>query len=393
VTSTAQAEVGSGSKADADELVALVREFARERVAPLVRDYDAAERLPRDLLAEMANLGFFGGTVPLEWGGLGLDHPTFARIIEEVSRVDHCLGVLMSMPSALVGSGLLRFGTDAQKNRWLTPLAEGRIFGGAGVTEPRSGSDVAGTQTRYRTTADGFVLSGAKAWITNLDIASFFVTFATRDPSLGRDGLSAFIVPADAPGVRTAPFRNKLGFRPLCSGELLFDDVELAPDALLGEEGEGYAIAMTAVERGRLSVASRAVGLAQSCLDASLGYAQDRIVFGQPIADFQLVQDKLSAMVVGIRAARLLTEQCAHAMERGERARQESSIAKMFASDTAQSVATDAIQIHGAYGVSEEYPVARAYRDAKVFQIVEGANDIHRVLIARNALREARAGQ
>jgi alkylation response protein AidB-like acyl-CoA dehydrogenase len=192
--------------------------------------------------------------------------------------------------------------------------------------------------------------------------------------------------------VRTSPYRNKLGFRPLCSGELLFDEVVLPPDALLGEEGQGYSVAMTAVERGRLSVASRAVGLSQLCLDASLRYARDRVVFGQPIADFQMVQQKISAMVVNVRAARLLTEQCASAMERGERARQEASIAKMFASDTAQSVATDAIQIHGAYGVSEEYPVARAYRDAKVFQIVEGANDIHRVLIAKHALREAGAG-
>jgi alkylation response protein AidB-like acyl-CoA dehydrogenase len=382
----------SAGEAEADELVRLVREFAVERVSPLVKDYDAAERIPRELLAEMAELGFFGGIVPAEWGGLGLDHRTFARIIEEVSRVDHCLGVLMSMPSALVGSGLSAFGTDEQKARWLAPLAEGRIFGGAGVTEPRSGSDVAGTQTRYRRTSDGFVLNGAKAWITNLDLASFFVTFATSDPSLGRNGLSAFIVPADLPGVRTSPYRNKLGFRPLCSGELLFDEVVLPPDALLGEEGQGYSVAMTAVERGRLSVASRAVGLSQLCLDASLRYARDRVVFGQPIADFQMVQQKISAMVVNVRAARLLTEQCASAMERGERARQEASIAKMFASDTAQSVATDAIQIHGAYGVSEEYPVARAYRDAKVFQIVEGANDIHRVLIAKHALREAGAG-
>jgi alkylation response protein AidB-like acyl-CoA dehydrogenase len=382
----------SAGEAEADELVRLVREFAVERVSPLVKDYDAAERIPRELLAEMAELGFFGGIVPAEWGGLGLDHRTFARIIEEVSRVDHCLGVLMSMPSALVGSGLSAFGTDEQKARWLAPLAEGRIFGGAGVTEPRSGSDVAGTQTRYRRTSDGFVLNGAKAWITNLDIASFFVTFATSDPSSGRNGLSAFIVPADLPGVRTSPYRNKLGFRPLCSGELLFDEVVLPPDALLGEEGQGYSVAMTAVERGRLSVASRAVGLSQLCLDASLRYARDRVVFGQPIADFQMVQQKISAMVVNVRAARLLTEQCASAMERGERARQEASIAKMFASDTAQSVATDAIQIHGAYGVSEEYPVARAYRDAKVFQIVEGANDIHRVLIAKHALREAGAG-
>ncbi|MEV6900316.1 acyl-CoA dehydrogenase family protein [Amycolatopsis sp. NPDC051372] len=379
------------SEAEREAVIKLVREFAQDRVAPRVKDYDAAESLPSDLLEEMAELGFFGGVVPTEWGGLGLDHLTFTRIIEEVSRVDHCLGVLMSMPSALVGSGLLKFGTTEQKQRWLVPLAEGRLFGGAGVTEPRSGSDVAGTQTRYaRTDGGGFVLNGAKAWITNLDRASFFVTFATKDPALGRSGLSAFIVPADTPGVIKSPVHNKLGFRPLCSGDLTFDDVHLGPDAMLGPEGEGFAVAMTSVEQGRLSVASRAVGLAQSCLDASVQYARDRIVFGQPISDFQMVQQKIANMAVSVQAARLLTEQCALAMQRGERARVEASMAKMYASDAAQAAAADAVQIHGAYGVSEDYGVARAYRDAKVFQIVEGANDIHRVLIARNVLGTTR---
>lgn len=373
--------------AERDAIVGLVREFVQERVAPRVAEYDAAEELPDDLLQEMAQLGFFGGVVPVEWGGLGLDHVTFTRIIEEVSRVDHCLGVLMSMPSALVGSGLLEFGTTEQKQQWLVPLAEGKLFGGAGVTEPRSGSDVAGTQTRYTREGGGYVLNGAKAWITNLDRASFFVTFATRDPALGRRGLSAFIVPADTPGVLKNPVHNKLGFRPLCSGDLVFDNVRLGPDAMLGAEGDGFAVAMNAVERGRLSVASRAVGLAQSCLDASVRYARDRVVFGKPITDFQMVQQKIANMAVSVQAARLLTERCAEAMQRGERARVEASMAKMYASDVAQAVATDAVQIHGAYGVSEEYPVARAYRDAKVFQIVEGANDIHRVLIAKDAIR------
>jgi alkylation response protein AidB-like acyl-CoA dehydrogenase len=298
----------------------------------------------------------------------------------------------MSMPSALVGGGLLTFGTDEQKRRWLSPLAEGRIFGGAGVTEPRSGSDVAGTSTRYVRTASGFTLSGAKAWITNLDRASFFVTFATRDPALGKSGLSAFIVPADAPGVLKNPVRNKLGFRPLCSGDLTFDEVHLDESALLGEEGQGFAVAMTAVERGRLSVAARAVGLAQACLDASVRYATDRVAFGQPISELQMVQEKIANMVVSVRAARVLTEHAAIALERGQRARTEVSVAKLFASDVAQAVATDAVQIHGAYGVSEDYPVARAYRDAKVFQIVEGANDIHRVLIARDALAAVAGG-
>jgi alkylation response protein AidB-like acyl-CoA dehydrogenase len=371
---------------DQRALIDLVEDFAHRTVAPLVREYDAAEQLPASLLGQMADMGLYGGVVPTEWGGAGLDYVTFVRLIEAVSRVDHCLGVLMSMPSALVGGGILDYGTDEQKERWLRPLAEGSIFGGAGVTEPRSGSDVAGTDTRYRRDDEGFVLSGAKTWITNLDIASFFVTFATRDKSLGRNGLSAFIVPADTPGVIKNPFSNKLGFRPLCTGELVFDDVRVGPEALLGAEGEGFRIAMTAVERGRVAVAARAVGLAQACLDTAIAYARDRVVFKRPISDFQMVQKKISDMAVNVQAARLLTEHSARLLQFGERARVETSMAKMYASDIAQQAATEAVQILGANGVSDEYPVSRWYRDAKVFQIVEGANDIHRMLIARELL-------
>jgi len=374
----------------ADSLVQLVRSFARDIVAPRVQQYDSEEQLPRDILAKMSELGLFGGTVPVELGGAGLDHVTFARAIEEMARIDHTLGVLMSMPSALVGGGLLHFGSDAQKQRWLVPLAAGRIFGGAGVTEPQSGSDVAGMTTTYRRTLEGrFVLRGSKIWISNLDIASFFVTFATKDRSLRHKGISAFIVPADTPGVRIQPFKNKLGFRPLCTGELILDGVELEPSALLGEEGQGFAVAMTAVERGRLSVAARAVGLAQSCLDDSVAYARERVVFGQAIGNYQMVQQKLANMAVEIEAARLLVRACAEAMDRGERARREASMAKMFASDVAQRAATEAVQIHGAYGASEENRVARFYRDAKVFQIIEGTNEIHRMLIARELLGPA----
>jgi alkylation response protein AidB-like acyl-CoA dehydrogenase len=386
------ADLAALTATDQRALLAMVDDFARRTVAPLVRDYDAAEQLPPGLLAQMAELGLFGGIVPVELGGAGLDYLTFSRVIERISRVDHCLGVLMSMPSALVGGAVLAFGTSEQKERWLRPLAEGKIFGGAGVTEPRSGSDVAGTETRYRREGDGFVLNGAKSWITNLDLASFFVTFATRDKSLGRNGLTAFLVPAETPGVGRHPFKNKLGFRPLCSGELVLNEVHLGPEALLGEEGQGFTVAMHAVERGRLAVASRAVGLAQACLDASVRYARDRIVFGQPISDFQMVQKKISDMAVEVQAARLLTEDSARALQAGARARVQTSMAKMYASDVAHRAATDAVQIHGANGVSDEFPVGRWYRDAKVFQIVEGANDIHRVVIAREMMRGIELG-
>jgi hypothetical protein len=351
-----------------------------------VAEYDAAEQLPTDVLGQMRDLGLFGGTVPEDLGGAGLDHGTYAAIIEAMSTVDHCLGVLMSMPSALVGSGLIAHGTPEQQKTWLAPLAAGEIFGAAGVTEPQSGSNVAAMETTYRREGDEFVLNGAKTWITNIDIASFIVTFATSDRALGRKGVTAFLVPMGTPGLTTTPFKNKLGFRPLCSGEVALTDVRVGPEALLGTEGDGYRIAMGAVERGRLSVAARAVGLAQGCLDDCVSYAQERVIAGTAIADHQLTQAKLAQMATEIQAARLLVRDCAEAMDSGSRGRVEASMAKMYASDVAQRVATEAVQIHGAYGVSPEFRVGRAYRDAKVFQLVEGTNEIHRLLIARTLL-------
>ena len=376
---------------DHGALLELVRDFGQREVTPRVRDYDRDEAFPDDLLEMLGKLGLCGGTVPEEWGGAGLDHVTFSMVIEELSRADHCLGVLASMPSALVGGGILHYGTPQQKERWLAPLARGEIFGGAGVTEPQSGSDVAGMETTYERDGDDYIIRGAKIWISNLDIASFFVTFATRDRALRHAGVTAFIIPKDTPGVSVHPFKNKLGFRPICTGELVLDEVRVGSEALLGEEGGGFAVAMTAVERGRLAVASRAVGAAQMCLDASILYAQQRHVGGQAIGSYQQIQQKLADMATGIEAARLIVRQCAAALDAGTATRMETSMAKMHASDVFQKVATEAVQIHGAYGVSDEFPVGRAYRDAKVFQIVEGTNEIHRNLIARQLLNSGGA--
>ena len=364
-------------------LLETVRRFVETEVAPLVGGCDRDEQIPRSLLDRTAELGVFGGTVPEEWGGAGMDYVTYAQMVEEIARVDHALACLVSMPSALVGGGILAMGTDAQKEQWLVPLAQGEIFGAAGVTEPQSGSNVAGMETTYRRDGDDFVIQGAKTWISNLDHASFFVTFATRDRTLKHRGISAFITPADTPGLSVHPFKNKLGFRALASGEVVLDEVRVGPEALIGEEGEGFRVAMTQVERGRLGVATRAVGLAQLCLEDSIAYANERVVFDQPIAEFQLTQRKIAMMATEIEAARGLVRRCAEALQRGERARMEASMAKMYASDVAQRAATDAVQIHGAYGASDEYRVGRAYRDAKIFQIVEGTNDIHQTLIAQ----------
>lgn len=366
--------------------LSMVADFMENEVAPRVAQYDLDETIPRDILDKMADLGFFGGVLPPELGGLGLDYVTFAELIEEVSQTCHILGTFVSMPSGLVGAAIEAFGSTEQKEQWLKPLAEGRMFGGAGVTEPRSGSDVAGMTTTYRRDGDSFVINGAKAWISNLDVADFIVTFATVDRSMRHRGISAFIIPRDTPGMTFHPYKDKLGFRPITTGEISLQDVCVGPEALLGNEGDGFLAAMTAVERGRLGVAARSVGVAQACLDDTVAYARDREVFGRNIAEFQIVQSKITDMVVGAETARLLVRETAQAMDEGRRARQLTSMAKMYASDIAQRSAADAMQVFGAAGVSPEYRVGRFYRDSKILQIVEGSNDVHRALIGEMEL-------
>jgi alkylation response protein AidB-like acyl-CoA dehydrogenase len=377
---------GAYDESDRRALLELVREFAEREIAPRVSEYDRQEMLPRDLLDAMAELKFYGGTIPEEFGGLGLDCVTFAEMIEELSKVCHIMATLVSFPSGLVGASLQRFGTPEQREQWLRPLAEGRIFGAAGVTEPGSGTDVAGMATTYRRDGDDYILNGAKAWISNLDVASFFVTFATVDRSMRHGGITAFVVPRDTPGLGLHPYKDKLGFRPLATGDVVLDEVRLPSDAVLGVERQGFGVAMTAVERGRLGVAARAVGVAQACLDDSVAFATERQAFGKSISHFQIVQSKITDMVTGVQSARLLVRQCAEALDNGLRARQLTSMAKMYASDVAMRTATDAIQIHGAAGVSADHRVGRLFRDAKVLQIVEGSNDLHRALVGEIAL-------
>lgn len=377
-----QADVAAGrDEAGAQALVRAVGDFARREIAPRVAQYDRDEELPRDLLERMAELGFFGGVIPAQDGGLGLDFVTYAQLIEEISKVCHVMGTLVSMPSGLVGASIQRYGTGEQRERWLRPLAAGEIFGAAGVTEPGSGSDVAGMTTTYRRDGTDFVINGAKAWISGLNIASFVLTFATSDRRLRHRGVSAFLIPADTVGLGLHPYKDKLGFRPLSTGDVVLDDVRVPADALLGDEGEGFRVAMTAVERGRLGVAARSVGVAAACLQDAIAYATERRAFNKRIAEFQIVQSKITDMATGAMTARLLVKHCAEAMQEGRRARELTSMAKMYASDVAMRSATDAFQIHGAAGVSPDHRVGRFFRDAKVLQIVEGSNDLHRALI------------
>jgi alkylation response protein AidB-like acyl-CoA dehydrogenase len=370
------------------ELRALARDFAEREIAPHVGEYDKTERFPREIVEQAAALGFAGGIVPTEYGGAGLDHVTYAGLIEEISRACHIVACALTFPSGLVGNSILTYGTEEQKQRYLKPLAQGETFAGAGVTEARSGTDVSDMDTTARRDGSDWVINGAKMWISFLDVSSYYLTFAHlgQDEQSGRKRICAFIVDADLPGVSTHPLKNKYGFRPLSTGELVLENVRLPADALLGEEGQGFEIAMNSVENGRLGVAARAVGLSQACCDVAIEYAKERRVFKQPIGKFQLVQEMISDMVCGTEGARFLTLKLAHMKDKGERARGAASMAKMTASDVALKSATDAFQIHGAYGVSDEYPVARYLRDAKVFQIVEGNNQLHKALVAESVL-------
>ena len=381
------APAGPYGSAERTALRRTAREFALREIEPHVVEYDAAERFPKEIVEKAGDLGWLGAVLPEELGGSGLDWVSFAMLIEELSRTCHIVGLSLSFPSGLAGAGILRYGTIEQQKRFIPPLVTGRHFAGAGVTEPGSGTDVASMRTTCRRDGGSYVLNGAKAWISMLDVADWFITFATLDPALGRDGVCAFVVPRDTPGLTVSPYKNKLGFRPVVTGDLVLENVRVAEENRIGEEGQGYRVAMAAVETGRLTVAARAVGLAQACLDASTAYARERSVMGQEIGRFQLVQSMITDMVLGVESARSFVYALAQARDDGnDRPRRESSVAKLQATDVAMTSATAAVQIHGAYGVSDEYPVARYFRDAKVFQIIEGNNQLHRSMVAEYAL-------
>ena len=371
---------------DTKAMVETVRDFAHGQVLPGVIDRDGKEEFPRELVRQAGELDLLGGIVPTEYGGMGLSNVAFSAILEEMSRVDHIVALAMSFPSGLAGSGLLNFGTEEQKHQYLPDLCAGRTIASAGVTEPGSGTDVSNMATVCRREGDEYVINGQKTWISLIDHCDWIVTFATLEKGGGRGKICAFMIPSDTPGVTRAPFKNKLGFRPAASGDVFLEDVRVPVQSLLGEEGQGYAVAMSAVETGRLGVASRALGIAQDCLDRSVDYAREREVQGQEIGRFQLVQSMITDMVVGVEGARAMTRDYAEKRDQGLRARREASLAKMHASDVAMMAGTHACQIHGAYGAHEDYHVGRHFRDAKVFQVVEGQNQLHRAMVAEYAL-------
>ena len=364
-------------------LLDMAADFAKNEIAPHVEQFERDERFPRELAARMGKLGLLGGTIPEEYGGLGLDHVTLSLLLEEIAYVDITAAVIAGWPSCSLGRPILLYGSDEQKQRYLTPLCQGKIFGAHAVTEPHSGTDIVRRlETTVRRDGGHYVLNGTKTWISNAGNADFFLTYGTLDKSLGMRGICAFIVDAGTPGLAITPIRNKTGSRGQDTAQLFFEDLRVPAGNRLLPEGQGYKSLMCGTEIGRLACSARATGQIRACLDAAVGYAQQREVFGQPIGRYELVQAKIANMRVGLETSRLLVRRLAWLLDQGaERAQKEASIAKLHTTDTLMQCAQDAYQIHGAYGVAEEYKVGRYFRDAKVMQIYDGANEMHQQII------------
>lgn len=373
-----------------EQLRALVREFAERELAPGAAERDEAERFDRALFDKMADLGLTGIPWPEAYGGAGMDYLAYVIAVEEISRVDASMGVCLSAHTSLAGWPIYKFGTEAQKQKYLRPMAEGRWLGAYGLTEPGSGSDAAGMRTTARREGDHYVLNGSKVFITNGGPADVYVVFALTDPEKRAHGVTAFIVEKGMPGFSIGKKEKKMGIRASTTVELVFDNCRVPVENRLGDEGFGFKIAMMTLDGGRNGIAAQAVGIAQGAFDHARDYALSRRQFGKPIAEQQAIQFKLADMATQIEAARLLTYKAAWLESQGLPYGQASAMSKVFASDTAMRVTTEAVQIFGGYGYIREYPVERYMRDAKITQIYEGTNEIQRLVIARGILQAQR---
>ncbi|MGE6538919.1 acyl-CoA dehydrogenase AcdA [Bacillus luti] len=361
----------------------MVRDFAKNEVAPTAAQRDEEERFDRALFDQMAELGLTGIPWPEEYGGIGSDYLAYVIAIEELSRVCASTGVTLSAHTSLAGWPIFKFGTEEQKQKFLRPMAEGTKIGAYGLTEPGSGSDAGGMKTIAKRDGDHYVLNGSKIFITNGGIADIYVVFALTDPESKQRGTSAFIVESDTPGFSVGKKESKLGIRSSPTTEIMFEDCRIPVENLLGEEGQGFKVAMQTLDGGRNGIAAQAVGIAQGALDASVEYARERHQFGKPIAAQQGIGFKLADMATDIEAARLLTYQAAWLESEGLPYGKESAMSKVFAGDTAMKVTTEAVQVFGGYGYTKDYPVERYMRDAKITQIYEGTQEIQRLVISR----------
>ncbi|MGM0901422.1 MAG: acyl-CoA dehydrogenase [Bacillota bacterium] len=361
----------------------MVRDFARNEVAPTAAERDEEERFDRGIFEKMAELGLTGIPWPEQYGGIGSDYLAYCIAVEELSRVCASTGVTLSAHTSLAGWPIYTFGNEEQKQKYLKPMAQGKKMGAYGLTEPGSGSDAGAMRTIARREGDDYVLNGSKIFITNGGEADIYVVFALTDPESKHKGTTAFIVESDFPGFSVGKKEKKMGIRSSPTTEIIFEDCRVPKENVLGEEGEGFKIAMMTLDGGRNGIAAQAVGIAQGALDAAVDYAKERVQFGKPIAQQQGVGFKLADMATQVEASRLLTYQAAWLESEGLPYGKESAMSKLLAGDTAMKVTTEAVQVFGGYGYTKEYPVERFMRDAKITQIYEGTQEVQRLVISR----------
>ncbi len=368
------------------EIKRAVREFAEGEIRPHVMEWDEAQRFPREIPGKLAQLGLMGVIFPAAYGGAGLSYVEYVTVIEELARVDGSVGIIVAAHTSLCAGHIFIAGTEEQKRKYLAPLARGEKLGCWSLTEPQAGSDAGGTRTTARLEGNTWVLNGSKTFTSNGTYADICVALAVTDKTAHKHGISAFIIEKGTPGFRPGKKENKLGLRASDTTEVIFEDCRVPKENCLGQPGEGFVDSLKVLDKGRISIAALAVGMAQGAYEASLNYAKERKQFGKPIADFQAIRFKLSDMATEIDAARLLTYRAATLADRGCRVTCESSMAKLFAGEVAVRVANEAVQIHGGYGFIKDYPAEKYYRDVKLCTIGEGTSEIQRMVIARELL-------
>ncbi len=364
------------------------REFAEKRLKPIAEELDAESHMPAELLKETAELGYYGLLAPEEYGGLAVDTLSYALVIEELSKACAALSVGVSVQNSLVIKAIAKYGTDEQKQKYLPKLAAGEYIGSYCLSEPGSGTDAGALQCRAVRSGNDFVFNGTKSWVTSAGYASIFIIFAITDPSKGRKGISCIIVEKDAKGMSLGQPEKKMGLKASDTREVSFIDCKVPVGQLLGEENHGLKVAFSLLEAGRVGIAAQALGIAEAALAEAISYARERKQFGQPIIEFQATQFKLAEMAMRIDAARLLTYRAAVLYDTGEPHVKEVSMAKLFASQTANYVANEAVQIHGGYGYVKEYAVERYFRDARITEIYEGTTEAQKMVISRALMQE-----
>ena len=365
-----------------------MRTFAQERLAPFAADWDKHHTFPAAALKELGELGAMGMVVPEQWDGAGMDYMSLVLTLEEIAAGDGATSTIVSVQNSLACGITMKYGTDAQKEQWLKPLARGDKLGCFCLTEPHTGSDAAAITTRADRDGDAFVLNGVKQFITTGKYAHMAIVFAVTDKAAGKKGISCFLVPTDTPGFIVGRTEEKMGQHASDTVQIILENCRVPASALLGKEGEGYKIALSNLEAGRIGIAAQSVGMARAAFEAAVRYAKERVTFGVPIIEHQAVSFRLADMNTRLDAARLMVWRAALLKDAGKPCLKEASMAKMFASEAAEKIASDAIQIHGGVGYTSDFPVERIYRDVRICQIYEGANDIQRLVIGRSIAAE-----